>query len=147
MDKLMCQVAQRATNTSVTNQPFNTIGNKALRSATPSFGDNLLGFDIDLCYALMHASYFSHIRTKRTGDQHNMIVATCRLKPKYKKNLQIEATLLKLWQEQVAYHYFKAHDVQHNGDHITLRFVTLSGNTSNDLCVTGSIIVSGIAAS
>lgn len=130
---------QAVFSTSLMNQPFDAVVTKALRSATPSSGDNLLGFDIDLCYALIHANYFSHIRTKRTGDQRNMIVATCRLKLKYKKNLQIEETLLKLWQEQVAYYYFKAHDIQQDRDHITLRFVTLSGNTSKDLCVTGSI--------
>jgi hypothetical protein len=76
-----------------------------------------------------------------------MVVATCRLKPKYKYSLHIEETLLTLWQEQVAYRYFKAQHIRRDGQQITLRYVTLSGNTSADLCVTGTIIVSSIGVS
>ena len=116
----------------------------ALRAATHSSGDNLLGFDIDLCYALMKATYFSHIKTQLTGDARSMIIATCRLKPKYKKALAFPNILITLWQEEVAYAAFNAYEVQRNGSILTLRFVTLSGPTSTDLCVTGSIAVTGV---
>lgn len=118
-----------------------------LQSATPSTGDNLLGFDIDLFYALMKSTYFSHITTRRTGDPRAMIVATCRLKPKCRATITLPDDLIALWENDIGYRAAKAYDVQCDGKKLFLHFATLMGFAPTDLCVTGRIVVSGVSIS
>lgn len=126
------------------NERFERIVTDWLQSATPSSGDNLLGFDIDLFYALMKSMCFSHITTRRTGDPRAMIVATCRLKPKYRATITLPDALITLWENDIGYRTAKAYDVQYDGKKLFFRFATRMGFAPTDLCVTGSIIVSGV---
>jgi hypothetical protein len=129
------------------HERFERIVTDWLQSATPSSGDNLLGFDLDLFYALMKSTYFSHITTRQTGDPRAMIVAICRLRPKCRATITLPDDLITLWENDIGYRAAKAYDVQYDGKKLFFRFATRMGFAPTDLCVTGSIVVSGVLLS
>jgi hypothetical protein len=131
---LKCSVPITITN-------FDDIITEALASTPASTGDNLLGYDYDLFHALYQSHYFSHITTQRTSRQQSMLNAICKLRPRYRYKLDIVQALTSIWQKDVGYTHFRAHTSQHDGTRVIFRFVTTSGVTSQDLCVTGTITV------
>lgn len=113
----------------------------SLRNATPITGNNMRGFEDDLLHVLSGSPYFSRVTTKHTGDQRTMFIATCTRKQPYQEPTSVEQELRALWQTQIAYHLFEAYEIQRDDRQVVLRFVTLSGQAQDDLCVTGSIQV------
>jgi hypothetical protein len=115
-----------------------------LRRTPISDGDNLLGFEIDLLAIIENRNLFVAPSVRRTGDPRCILMATCELaEPPVPANIVLN-TLKEMWLEHLAYRHAEAHSVEVSPEQISLRFVTTTGDTSGDICVTGKIIVSGL---
>lgn len=131
---LKCSVPRTMTN-------FDDIITDTLASTPTSTGSNLLGFNYDLFHALAQSHYFSHITTQQTGHPKHLLQAVCTLRPRYRYKLDVGQVLTSIWQKEVSYAHFKAHTSRFDGTRLIFRFVTTSGVTTQDLCVTGTITV------
>ena len=114
-------------------------------SRTPaSDGDNLLGFQLDIEMSLVNdRDLFVEPRVRRTGDPRCALVATCELADPATAAEVVIRRLKEMWLGHLTYEHFEAHSIETLPGRVSLRFVTTSGETSGDLCVTGEIIVSG----
>jgi hypothetical protein len=110
-----------------------------------SDGDNLLGFAIDLEMSLINdRDLFTEPSVRQTGDPRCALIGTCKLKdPSFPAGAVVKG-LKEMWRTRLAYQHWEAHSIEILPQQISLRFVTTTGNTSSDLCVTGKIIVAGL---
>ncbi|HEY0082197.1 MAG TPA: hypothetical protein VGB61_05350 [Pyrinomonadaceae bacterium] len=113
-------------------------------SRTPaSVGDNLLGFQLDLEMSLISdKDLFVEPRVRQTGDSRCALIGTCKLADSATAPEVVIKRLKELWLGHLTYEHLEAHSIEALPGRISLRFVTTSGETSDDLCVTGEIIVS-----
>ncbi len=108
----------------------------ALTHSTPSTGDNLLGFRIDLDYALVRR--FDNVRVTSSDNPRCLINAICRAPDHLADPALVESMLMRIWLEELRYESFEAHEIAHGYKQVSLGFVTQAGK---NLCVTGSITV------
>ena len=119
---------------------FDAAIRESLKLVPLSRGDNLLGFEIDLQETL-RASSFVKIKVKRTELATCKLIFTCTTTNS--SAAVVASSLQRLWIEKLCYEPFEAHALQQESDKVTLSFVTRSGDSDGDLCVTGKIIALG----
>ncbi len=117
----------------------------ALSRVPISTGDNLLGFQIDIDYGLLeYRDIFEDADVKETGEPRCALLATTNVKDETLTADYVAKMLEELWLKSLRYQHWEAHSIEKLKDQLVLRFVTTSGDTRNDLCVTGKIVVSGL---
>jgi hypothetical protein len=114
---------------------------ESLRLVPLSTADNLLGFEIDLDQALKREGAFTHVNVERSSDPRcKLITYGTTAKTNFE---ELRAILLYLWHDWLSYDHFEAHDLTRTANSIRFRFVTRSGDSADDLCVTGAIVITG----
>ena len=118
---------------------------ECLRRTPASDGDNLLGFQLDLEKAFVsERDLFVEPQVRQTGDPRCALIGTCNIADPATAAEVVSKRLKELWLGHLTYEHSEAHSIETLPGRISLRFVTTSGETSDDLCVTGKIIVSGL---
>lgn len=116
-----------------------------LRRTPASTGDNLLGFQIDFDMALINEDdLFTDTSVRQTGDPRCALIGTCKLADPATPTEIVVKRLKEMWLAQMTYQHREMHLVEVSPEQISLRFVTTTGDTSSDICVTGKVIVSGL---
>ena len=103
---------------------------------------NLIGFKMDIDAYLEQQAIFRQVRVKRTGDPACALLATCCVADQTVSGEDIAQVLERVWQHDLRYAHWEAHQITVAEMHVELRFITTSGESAHDLCVTGKIIVS-----
>jgi hypothetical protein len=112
-----------------------------LAEVPASSGDNLLGFQIDMqAYLGGEALHLAQISVEQTGDPMNALRALGTIEGNASTSIVADA-LERVWLEKLRYNHWERHDIEQTPDRLRMRFVTTSGQTRSDLCVTGEILL------
>ncbi len=118
---------------------------EALSRVPISTGDNLLGFRMDMDYILLASrDILCDVEVQETGDAKCLLIATARVIEPDLPADYVAKRLVEMWLGNLRYRGWEAHSIEKQNDCVILRFVTTSGYTPDDICVTGKIVVSGL---
>ena len=114
---------------------------KTLAEVPASSGDNLLGFEIDMdAYLAGEALHLAEISVEQTGDPTNALQALGTIEAGADTSMVAQA-LERVWLEKLRYNHWERHDMEQTPARVRLRFVTTTGQTRSDICVTGEILL------
>jgi hypothetical protein len=121
-----------------------TVIAQVMAMRTPSSGENLDGFEIDLDAALDHHAFgddavLADTSVVRTKDPRCMLVAHASVHPTVTSIYDVFQALWSVW-SATRYYSFEAASLTTYSDAVVLRFVTAG---SEPLCVSGRVVVSG----
>jgi hypothetical protein len=121
----------------VTDLDFRVAVLLVMEDGTPSFGDDLLGMEIDfsLLYSLPELDEDS-VAVARTTHAERLISASCRPATGVSLDKAVQA-VRDLWLTRLRYAYLEAHEVSKQEDGADLNFVTQIG--PHRLYVTGQV--------
>ena len=111
-----------------------------VRHYTPSAGEDLKGFEIDVEAYFSDQAAFADIVTAITSDPRDLLRVTIALAPDTESLQQVADDLNSAWR-RCAYHHFQATSLCWYRECTELRFATLMSKTG--LYVTGTMIATG----
>src|SRR5687767_13215042 len=119
-----------------------TVIAQVMAMRTPSSGENLDGFEIDLDAALDQQAFdavLADTSVVRTADPRCMLVAHASVHPTVTSIYDVFQALWSVW-SAARYYDFEAASLTTYSDAVVLRFVTAG---MEPLCVSGRVVVSG----
>jgi len=100
-----------------------------------SYGDNLLGFLMDIEIHLESSGIFENVKVTSSEDVNCLINASCTFSKNHSQS-EVENHLIKLWKNKLRYQEFEKHRFELESNKVVLYFCTVSSG----LGVTGKII-------
>lgn len=100
-----------------------------------SVGDDLLGFLIDLEYAIESIEGVTNLEACTSSDKENLLIASCNFSMKISER-QMAKKFEEVWKEELRYREFEIHSSNISDGLVIFYFCTTSGS----LGVTGKIV-------